>query len=515
MPNPDWKRKLKVLLAVTLVLPVIYLIVYNRTFSFGNFVYLASVTQTIDELLHANTTRVSEEAMKLKSSTTNFTITSDKGTSRNHPIVADLYTLKGTVKGNDGHYKTERNKITSSIAHLTTASGAQLSRFTCREKQLDEIENIFHVPKVNCGKLLSGDLNEMVNSKKYVKSMNRTLLSEQFYLNLTTNCELFQSQRGYIMCPLTSEEENFPIAFSMMVYKDVEMVERLLRTIYRPQNYYCIHVDKKCDEQFMKAVSDITSCFDNVFLAPELVNVTWGEYSVLELELICMKHLWKYKKWKYFINLTGQEFPLKTNWELVQILKAYNGANDLLGTVNRTIRRRWRTQPPHNLTVVQGSVHIVVNRDFVDYILHNQTAKDLLDWVKHTIIPDETFFTMLNHNPQLGIRGSYKGIPESEPDASTVKPFLARFKNWRWSKHGYPCAGRYVRYICILTTGDLPTLGKSKHLFANKFFLWEDPIVIGCLEEMIFNNTRDEFKGDKQFNSTYYSQLGFVRNQVT
>ncbi|KAH9514856.1 Beta-1,3-galactosyl-O-glycosyl-glycoprotein beta-1,6-N-acetylglucosaminyltransferase 3 [Bulinus truncatus] len=404
MPNPDWKRKLKVLLAITLVLPQIYLIVYNRTFSFGNFVYLASITQTIDELLHANTSRVLEEAMKLKSFTTNFTITSDKDTSTNHPIVADLYTLKGTIKGNDGHYKTERNKITASIAHLTTAPSVQLSRFTCREKQLDEMENIFHVPEVNCGKLLSGDLNEMVNSKKYVKLINRTLLSEQFYLNLTTNCELFQSQRGFIMCPLTSEEENFPIAFSMMVYKDVEMVERLLRSIYRPQNYYCIHVDKKSDEQFIKAVSDITSCFDNIFLAPERVNVTWGEYSVLEPELICMKHLWKYKKWKYFINLTGQEFPLKTNWELVQILKAYNGANDLLGTVNRTIRRRWRTQPPHNLTVVQGSVHIVVNRDFVDYILHNQTAKDLLDWVKHTIIPDETFFTMLNHNPQLGIR---------------------------------------------------------------------------------------------------------------
>ena len=40
-----------------------------------------------------------------------------------------------------------------------------------------------------------------------------------------------------------------------------------------------------------------------------------------------LQDLWKHKKWKYFINLTGQEFPLRTNWELVQILKAHNNGN--------------------------------------------------------------------------------------------------------------------------------------------------------------------------------------------
>ena len=42
-----------------------------------------------------------------------------------------------------------------------------------------------------------------------------------------------------------------------------------------------------------------------------------------------MKDRLAYKKWKYYINLTGLEFPLKTNWELVQILSTYKGANDV------------------------------------------------------------------------------------------------------------------------------------------------------------------------------------------
>lgn len=38
---------------------------------------------------------------------------------------------------------------------------------------------------------------------------------------------------------------------------------------------------------------------------------------------------------RYFINLTGQEFPLKTNAEIVEILKALKGANNMDGTFKR------------------------------------------------------------------------------------------------------------------------------------------------------------------------------------
>jgi hypothetical protein len=114
------------------------------------------------------------------------------------------------------------------------------------------------------------------------------------------------------------------------MYKDVDQVERLLRAIYRPQNIYCIHVDSKTDDTLYRAIQNVSHCFDNVFVLNKRVNVKWGEMSVLEPELLCMKELLtRNKRWKYFINLTGQEFPLKTNYELVKILQAYNGSNDV------------------------------------------------------------------------------------------------------------------------------------------------------------------------------------------
>jgi len=80
-------------------------------------------------------------------------------------------------------------------------------------------------------------------------------------------------------------------------------------------------------------MESIANCFDNVFIAQPAVTVDWGTISIVHAELLCMRQLLDlYKRWKYFINLVGRDFPLRTNYELVRILQAYNGANDVEGT---------------------------------------------------------------------------------------------------------------------------------------------------------------------------------------
>ena len=41
------------------------------------------------------------------------------------------------------------------------------------------------------------------------------------------------------------------------------------------------------------------------------------------------------RRYRYFINLTGQEFPLRTNLELVRIARIFNGSNDIAGSRTR------------------------------------------------------------------------------------------------------------------------------------------------------------------------------------
>jgi len=53
-------------------------------------------------------------------------------------------------------------------------------------------------------------------------------------------------------------------------------------------------------------------------------------------EMNCMLDLLRYK-WKYFINLSGFMFPAHSNRELVEILRLYDGANDIEGSFARWV----------------------------------------------------------------------------------------------------------------------------------------------------------------------------------
>lgn len=65
-------------------------------------------------------------------------------------------------------------------------------------------------------------------------------------------------------------------------------------------------------------------------------------------------------------------------------------------------------KPPHDIVPVKGSVHVTLNRRFVEQVITNRVTADFLEWVNKTDIPAETFFATLNHNSQLEIPGSFK-----------------------------------------------------------------------------------------------------------
>ncbi|KAL8610851.1 hypothetical protein ACOMHN_056706 [Nucella lapillus] len=179
----------------------------------------------------------------------------------------------------------------------------------------------------SCSRLIQGDKLAQQRGKAFMDAHEREEKPASDYIRETRNCSRFIEDRGYIMAA-TEEEMAFPIAYSIMMYTGVEQTERMLRAIYRPHNFHCIHVDKKSPADLMKAMQGIAECLPNVFVASKLNKVYWATWSSLEALIFCMEDLWKVsKKWKYYINLTGQEFPLKTNLQLVRIFTALNGSN--------------------------------------------------------------------------------------------------------------------------------------------------------------------------------------------
>ena len=289
---------------------------------------------------------------------------------------------------------------------------------------------------IDCKAIVDGNKYEIKKGISLManKSYSRPIVKDKDYIRMTEDCDNFISTRGYHDQTLSREELEFPLAYSILLYKEVEQAERLLRAIYKPQNYYCLHVDADSDRTVHQAVEGIAGCFDNVFVVTRKEYIVYAGFTRLQADLNCMSDLLhKGKKWKYFINLPSQEFPLKTNQEMVNILTIYNGANDIEGiTGGRSLQNRYKFRfiykhvghqakpkiyktgtmkenPPYNVSVVKGSAYGVFSREFVEFVTENRIARELLDWFRDVLSPDEYYWATLHHNPHIGTPGAYKG----------------------------------------------------------------------------------------------------------
>lgn len=118
-----------------------------------------------------------------------------------------------------------------------------------------------------------------------------------------------------------------------------------------------------------------------------------------------------------------------------------------------------------------------------------------MNMLKDVQIPDETFFSTLNYNPQLGAPGAFLGIPGRGPNYWNIP----RLKDWG----GRVCKSQnIVRGICIWGVLDLPLMSRSKSIFVNKLFWNFQPYALECLDWRIRTLTRRDF-GE---NISYYEE---------
>ncbi|XP_027707933.1 beta-1,3-galactosyl-O-glycosyl-glycoprotein beta-1,6-N-acetylglucosaminyltransferase 3 [Vombatus ursinus] len=377
---------------------------------------------------------------------------------------------------------------------------------SCKDKLYQSLKLL---PKnsINCSLITRGNPDAVAQAAliKLENKLKRKPLTEAQYLNMTQDCAHFRASQRFIQFPLSKEEEDFPIAYSMVIHEKIENFERLLRALYAPQNIYCIHVDMKSSEAFKEAVRAISSCFPNVFVAKNLVQVVYASWSRVQADLNCMEELLQSSvPWKYLLNTCGTDFPIKTNAEMVRSLKVLNGKNSMESEIPTNYKKgRWKyhyevksnifqtkkikTTPPHGLPMFTGNAYIVASRDFIQQLFKNPDAQKLIEWVKDTYSPDEHLWATLHRMPWMP--GS---VPYHEKYHISDLNAIARFVKWQGydgdiSKGApYPlCTGIYQRGVCVYGAGDLHFMLQSHHLLANKFDPKVDDNALQCLEEYL------------------------------
>ena len=160
--------------------------------------------------------------------------------------------------------------------------------------------NLYKVSEVHCAAILDNNEEEIRKARTVIPthSISDLLLEEQ-----TANCSLMRQL--YPSCAYSTEEMQYPIAYSILCHTDAVQVERLLRILYQPQNVYCIHPDKKASPTFHKILQNVAACFPNVFIASKLEDVVYASYFRLKAEINCMLDLLnRPEKLRYMIGIT-------------------------------------------------------------------------------------------------------------------------------------------------------------------------------------------------------------------
>lgn len=196
----------------------------------------------------------------------------------------------------------------------------------------------------------------------------------------------------------------------------------LFEAIYSRDDVFCIHVDRKASREFHEDVRRQVGARPNVtFLEPR--RVTWGGWSQVAVELAAIKRMLAADPdWRYFINLSGQDYPIKALAQIKSTLRREWPRNFIRAwpfaaiqrlepkdphlarrltfeAFGRLVRTRLRLPLPRGIDIrYKGSNWHMLARDFCEWLVEDPLARRVARWVRHVVSPDEVYFQGLIMN---------------------------------------------------------------------------------------------------------------------
>lgn len=276
------------------------------------------------------------------------------------------------------------------------------------------------------------------------------------------------------------------IAYFILVHRFPTQFKRLFAAIYHPGNYYLIHMDKKSTLQDSNDVRQFLSAYPNAYIM-ESTNVVWGGYSMVQAELNGMNYLLSIQAdWDFFINLSGQDFPLRSQKYIQQFLSKNKNRNFLISRDQRSQRPETMNRIENHFTETDTSISavsykrdfmpgvtpyiggqwMILNRSCCEFICNNHEVKKFEDYYLNTLIADESFFQTVLMNT------SFSGTIISDDKRAII-----------WIPEG-----DIKLRPKTFTQDDLNFLLNSDCLFARKFDDKVDAKIIGILESRLLRS---------------------------
>ena len=273
------------------------------------------------------------------------------------------------------------------------------------------------------------------------------------------------------------------IGYLILVHRYPEQFKRLFRAIHDPANQYVVHIDRNSGPALEQDIRDFLAPYPNAEVI-ESRRALWGGYSLIDAELRGMARLLEMSDdWEVFINLSGQDFPLKSQTDIKAFLtlnrgkefiraldqrqirpdtlaRIQNVAFELRDRILRTVVRRPFLR---GVTPYIGTQWMMVSRRFCQFVCHDRKADRFKAFYRNTFIADEGFFqTVMKNTDQHGrmINDDMRMIDWIPDGDIKLRPRT-------------------------FTLADAPMLKASPDLFARKFDAEVDDGILTLLEDRV------------------------------
>lgn len=293
------------------------------------------------------------------------------------------------------------------------------------------------------------------------------------------------------------------LAILLLAHKNAHQVSRLFQAVYHPDDTFILHFDRRAEPALHQLGRELARDYENVILLPAR-SILWGGARMSEIQIEAMRvALAANRRWHHFVNLTGQDFPIKSRDTAVARLAAKPDANyiswfdpivtplwnnarerleryylewpwleqflrqpylgrrvkNVLGWKNKLPHvPRYRRAWPQFFRYYGGANHVILSREACSYMTRSLEAKRIIRWLRHSAHANEITF---------------QSVILNSPLADTVV-------NANLREIVFPAHAPHPR---TLLASDFDRLVRSDSLYARKFDESVDALILDRLEE--------------------------------
>jgi len=266
------------------------------------------------------------------------------------------------------------------------------------------------------------------------------------------------------------------IAYFIMVHHKPEVFKAMFAKIYSQDQFYLIHIDRKAESDVTEEIQLFLVRFPNAYLL-ESMNIVSGGFSMIQAELDAMEFLLNAsREWDYFINLSGEDYPLKSQDIIRKFLTANKGRNYIFYYDQKFHRPDTLQRIQNHFTELTHRISsLIYKRDFMKEVIPyiggkwfmltretclfmtgNKKVMDFEDYYLHTFLPAESFFQTVFMNT------SFKDIIVNDDKRALIEK--AFFK--KRSHEGF-----------------IESLRSGNHLFIRKINPETDPDILDYIKQ--------------------------------